>query len=167
MQVEYADFVQALSLRSSFESKLESDSAEFHDLFRASMITYFEDPAKSQFTLTNNLMGLVSFLNRFPVEEPYFRLAPVNRSCDQVLHPCYFAATSSSWRYVNGNAKIGPASMKIPLYVVSPNNIPVSLPTYGLTVSSALKNDALEPVVNRRVLTQPAFSPNGWILSPN
>jgi hypothetical protein len=142
----YADFLQALYLRSSLNSKLAADSAQFHDLVRIVLLDFIMDPPHNNLTLRNNLLAIDTFLNGFPAEEPYFQVAPLSHSCESeslrgwvrgLLYrskddPCLEMRPSKKWRSVVGNVTLGKRDREVPFYIVSPQVGTRLLPIFGL-----------------------------------
>lgn len=167
LREQYKDFLDVLDSRYSLENKLESDSAQFHDLLRTVIAGYLVDPARDDEGFRNNLQSLVTFLNKFPTEEPYFRPIDVNKLCDSPNNNCFQFQPSKQWVTIYGFLPIGPKPLEVPLYVVAPHRNVALLPSFGLKVSRSVKSS--EPPRSssqRSVITETMFSPLGWEFHP-
>jgi hypothetical protein len=133
LAISYSDVLQAFSARSSLENKLATNSAEFHDLLRTALINYLLDVAREPQALRTNLQGVSTFLNRFPVEDPYFKLSDISRPCVTAADPCLTLQPSTAWRVIQGFFPLGSKNVVLPLYVVAPRTTIVTLPLYGIT----------------------------------
>jgi hypothetical protein len=167
LREQYRDFLDVLDSRYTTENKLESDSAQFHDLLRTVIAGYLVDPARDDEGFRNNLQSLITFLNKFPVEEPYFRPIDVNKLCDSPNNNCFQVQPSKQWVTIYGYVPIGTKPLELPLYVVAPHRALVLLPSFGVKISRTVKSNEPPRGSSRRlVATETIFSPLGWEFHP-
>lgn len=121
-------------------SRMLARHAQFDDLLRMSIITYYADPARSLSVLQSNLDSIEVFLTTFPRFEPFFQFKDVSFQCghsktsDGNILPdpgCSYVKPSSRPRVLKSDSD----EFEIPLYFVAPHRQGFSLPTFGLRTS--------------------------------
>lgn len=145
LEERHSALLELLNDRSSHYSKLQNRLAQFHDLLRLSTIGLLLDPSKNREVFINNLQSIVTFVEEFPISEPYFRFRDVINYClrDPGLFDrwgqsdeCIYAKPSKEWNVVwspLGYEK--DKKIRVPLYVVAPSTTSYFLPTYGMEYS--------------------------------
>lgn len=73
----------ALRSRGVLASRLQVRHAQFGDLLRMSVASYFADPSKSLRILESNLDSIQVFLTQYPNVEPYFQFRDVDLACHE------------------------------------------------------------------------------------
>jgi hypothetical protein len=168
-QQKYSDFLQALALRSSLNSKMAADSAQFDDLLRITVLGHVAHSSADELVFRNNLRGIVTFLSGFPAEEPYFKIRQLSGTCDHpaqktwvrklVLkpetNPCLELSKSVDWRLVKSTIRLGNISLSLPIYVIAPTDKELSLPVFGSSVSiTNVDKPTLKLEIRRSIITQ-------------
>jgi hypothetical protein len=167
-QQRYADFLQALALRSSLNSKIAADSAQFDDLLRITVLGDVADSSANELDLRSNLKGIVTFLSGFPAEEPYFKIRQLNGACDRLTqktwvrrlvfkretNPCLELPKSGDWRLVTSAVHLGNVSLSLPIYVIAPTDKELSLPVFGSSMSiTKIDKPTLKLEIRRPIIT--------------
>jgi hypothetical protein len=167
LREQYRDFLDVLDSRYTLENKLQSDSAQFHDLLRIVIAGYLVDPAKDDEGFRNNLASLITFLNKFPIEEPYFRPIDVVKLCESPTNNCFQIQPSKRWVTIYGFLPVGTKPMELPLYVVAPHRTTISLPSFGVKITKSVgTSEPPQGSSQRAVVTETLFSPLGWEFHP-
>lgn len=150
LEEKHSALLELLDDRSSHYSKLQNRLAQFHDLLRLSVIGLLLDPSKNREVFKNNLQSIVTFVEEFPMSEPYFRFRDVSNYCTQDSglferwthsDECIYAKPSKEWSAVWSSLGFEKnKQIRVPLYVVAPSNTSHFLPSYGM--ENSLENIA-------------------------